>query len=352
MRITSKAEAPNGVIEWEAVAEDGSIYSMAGVGGTSSYVPQTITEVNAGGVQLVMIDSALVSDLNDDAGFYIAASAPCVIYRSADGGITYSAITSLSTAATMGGATTVLGDFSGGNIFDESNTVTVRLSNGSLSSDTRLNVLSGSNTALIGRDGRWEEIRLKNATLIATDTYVLSGLLRGRRGTEHAMASHTAGDTFILVESGTLGRVVESTAGIGVERYYKAVPVGGGTATVQRFTNDAVGLEPYAPVLLGGGRNDAGDVAINWRRRTRVSGAWRDLVEVSLGEDTESYSVDVYDDNTYTTVVRTLTSSTPTVTYTAAQQTTDFGGLQTTVYAKVYQVSADVGRGYPLTGSV
>ena len=57
-------------------------------------------------------------------------------------------------------------------------------------------------------------------------------------------------------------------------------------------------------------------------------------------------------DSGYTTLKRTLTASTPTVTYTNANQVTDFGSGQTVLYLKIYQLSAIVGRGYSLTVSV
>jgi hypothetical protein len=44
-------------------------------------------------------------------------------------------------------------------------------------------------------------------------------------------------------------------------------------------------------------------------------------------------------------VVRTLTSSTAAVTYTAAQQTADFGAPQSSYTVRVYQISASYGRG-------
>ena len=48
------------------------------------------------------------------------------------------------------------------------------------------------------------------------------------------------------------------------------------------------------------------------------------------------------------TVVRTVEGITsPSLIYTAAQQVTDFGAVQSTLSIKVYQISAIVGRGVP-----
>ena len=79
---------------------------------------------------------------------------------------------------------------------------------------------------------------------------------------------------------------------------------------------------------------------------------WRSSVDVPIGEASESYEVEIYDGSGYATVKRTLTASTPAAAYTSAQQVTDFGANQATLYVRVYQISATVGRGYPLTTSI
>ena len=47
------------------------------------------------------------------------------------------------------------------------------------------------------------------------------------------------------------------------------------------------------------------------------------------------------------TIKRTLAATTPAATYTAAQQTADFGSPQPTVSLRLYQLSATHGRGTP-----
>ena len=71
-----------------------------------------------------------------------------------------------------------------------------------------------------------------------------------------------------------------------------------------------------------------------------------------MSEASESYVIEIYTDGTYATIKRTLTSSTPNVVYTLLQQLADFGSLPVTLYLKIYQVSANVGPGYPLTASL
>ena len=64
-----------------------------------------------------------------------------------------------------------------------------------------------------------------------------------------------------------------------------------------------------------------------------------------LAEEREAYEVEVLDG---TSVVRTLTATTTSATYTAAQQLADLGGLLgpgDTLPIRIFQLSALVGRG-------
>jgi hypothetical protein len=299
----------------------------------------------------------MLRDADNDPGFYAAACAAdpnalswagCTVYVSADGGATYSALSTITGESVMGEATTALPDFPGGNIVDELSHVTVKLKRGALSSTSYAGLLAGTNAAVIGD----EILYFRDATLNSDGTYTLRGFLRGRRGSEYAMAGHAAHDRFVLVDATKMVRVAQSTADIGIAKLYKAVTAGMSIAdvTAQTFTNLGVGLMPYAPVHLGGGRNAAGDVILTWVRRNRISGEWRSGVDVPMSEATEAYEVEIWNAG-YTTRKRLITGLTsPTATYTAAQQSSDWGGLQSTVYFRVFQRSAVVGRGHPADG--
>jgi hypothetical protein len=54
------------------------------------------------------------------------------------------------------------------------------------------------------------------------------------------------------------------------------------------------------------------------------------------------YEVDVLDG---AALIRTIRSSVPTITYTAAEQTADFGSPQPTIHVRIHQISATWGRG-------
>jgi hypothetical protein len=67
--------------------------------------------------------------------------------------------------------------------------------------------------------------------------------------------------------------------------------------------------------------------------------------DVPLGEAGESYEVDITNE-AGTTVFRTISSGTRSVTYTAAQQVSDGLSVGAPVYGYIYQISAVRGRGH------
>jgi hypothetical protein len=87
-------------------------------------------------------------------------------------------------------------------------------------------------------------------------------------------------------------------------------------------------------------------LTVTWVRRTRVGGELRDVSGVvPLAETSEAYEVELLNGNT---VVRTVTGLTsPTVSYSAANQTADGITPGDPVGVRVYQMSALVGRGIP-----
>jgi hypothetical protein len=101
---------------------------------------------------------------------------------------------------------------------------------------------------------------------------------------------------------------------------------------------------PLSPVHVAGSRDDAGNLTITWIRRTRIPSGWTDNADVPLGEASERYEVDIRN-AANTTTLRTISTTSPTVTYTAAEQIADFGAPQSTIRIRVQQISDTVGRG-------
>jgi len=355
LRIADES-ASLGIFKWSTVADDPYVYTQSSTAGAAPAVLETVTETPLTDARF--LDIPLLRDVDDDVGFYIAAAGfgagwdGAQVFKSSDNGASWLEFgNALLNDAFMGAATTILGAAPNQFIFDETASVTVVMSNGELVSETEINVLNGANAALLGD----EIIQFRTATLISANTYTLTGLLRGLRGTNWATTTHAVGDRFILLDADALYLTSGPSSEYDVPRLYKAVSFDRyiDEAAFVDFTHTAVARHPYSPVQLGGGRNAALDITLTWVRRTRVNGGWNNYADVSLGEATEAYEVEIYTTSGYTVVARTITGlSTPTATYTAAQQTTDFGSAQATVYFKVFQISAAVGRGYEAKGVV
>ncbi len=155
------------------------------------------------------------------------------------------------------------------------------------------------------------------------------------------------GDIFVLLNPADVYGLAIPTADLSVNEFYQLVTSGAlpGTALLQGFTYHGRDLMPYAPCSVAGALSGS-DIVLTWLRRTRFGGALRPSIgTVPLNEATEAYEVDILS-APGGSVLRTLSSTTPTVTYTAANITTDFGSTPTELSVDVYQMSAVVGRGF------
>lgn len=355
MRIVKRIDA-GGVTTLACVADDASILTQSGAtsGGTAS---QTTVAALAT-TSMVLMDIPLLRDVDNLPGFYLGVTGSaanwtsCAVYDSLDD-LTYSQALTMADQTALGTCTTALGSWTGGNVFDETNTVTVNVGAiQQLASVTRDDILTntGINAALIGA----ELVQYRSATLVSAGVYTLSGFLRGRRGTEWAQTGHASGERFVALGTSGLRFVPLQSGDLGRLRYYKAASAGQklSAVTAQPITPAGVALECFSPVNLRANRSTT-DTALTWTRRTRLSTRLVGSLPINapLGEVTEAYDVEVWD-SSYTTLKRTISSNTPAATYTAADQVTDFGSTQAVLYLKIYQLSATVGRGYPLTASI
>lgn len=362
IRITNRIEMPSGVIQFRGVLSAPSIYTQNSTGapageGTPAQPPGPGP---SSATDLTLLDLPLVADGDYPYGPYAAVTpgsagawSGSTVYKSDDGGTNYYSVGSTVTSDVVGTVATALGDFAGGNVFDEGNSITVVLGygGGTLSSASEEAVQNGANACALGSAATgWEVIQYRTATLTATSTYKLTGLLRGRRGTEWMMPLHGAAETFVALPP-TIN-INGSFAEIGLSRKYKAVTYAGtiAGATAEDFTNAGVAVKPYAPVLLGGGRDASVNLTLTWTPRRRGDGGWPDGVDLPDTEPTLGYRVRIYTTSGYATVARTITTTSETASYTAAEQTTDFGSTQSTVYWDVAKLGT-AGYGYAARGA-
>lgn len=361
-RVSGGTVGQNFAIALELTNEDTNTYTSAATGNNSTgFVGQTLTGLSQ--TLLWILDIPYLQDQDADAsgtiGYYAgmdpassAAWAAGVLYSSSDA-TTWNQIDASTTKLAYGIAQTVLGDISSPWSWDETNSLTLLMVQGdSPTSDTYLNVLNGTNAAILYPS--LEVIQFRTVAQNLDGTITLSGLLRGRRGTEWARHAHAVGEVvfFPLISGGLLHEQVSSSV-LNLLRFYKAITVGMDLNSVT--ANQQISLigrdqMPYAPAQFTGTQDGSSNITMTWSRRTRLGGEWRDLTgSVPLNEATESYDVEILNQSLLPTIVVVRTFSgltTPTCPYTAAQQTTDFGHTLSDCAAIVYQNSAVVGRGF------
>lgn len=354
VRITNIDHSLPGLLLLALVRDDDGVYESYALGAPAAYAGTgggSITII--GTAELVLLDLPLLRDSDNDAGYYAAVTAidsstfaGAVLYRSPDGGTTYEEVATASEQATIGTLQAAL-DPGPTTIIDEGNELFVELEAGALESISETSLLAGLNAAAIGADGRWEVIQFRDAVSSGSPTvWRLTGLLRGRRGTEWAVGTSQLGDRFVLLDS-ALMRVPMNIGAIGAERPHKAVLVGTSieATTAVDFTGRGVALEPFAPVSVEG-EWDGGDLVISWVRRGRIGQELPDGADIPLSEETEAYEVEIVVAGS-PDVVRTISATSPTATYTAAQIAADFGSPTPASFdVRIYQLSAVVGRGY------
>lgn len=260
---------------------------------------------------------------------------------SLDGGFDYGAVADIPARTIMGTATTTL--LPGETAFwDRVNTVEVALlaPDMALESRSEASVLAGANLCLIGQ----ELVQFSTAELLPSGRYRLSGLLRGRRGTEAFVNSHTPGERFVLLSGAALVPYDAGLARLGQTLLFKATGPHEALEDVaaQAVMLRAESLRPLAPAHLRLWRDGAGDVHLHWVRRSRQGFDWVDGADAPLAEESEQYEVQVLKNGA---VRRQWRVSASQAVYAAADQVADFGSLPAAFEVRVAQVSALVGPG-------
>ncbi|WP_150526814.1 baseplate multidomain protein megatron [Roseibium sediminis] len=298
----------------------------------------------------VFIDGPLLRDSDNGFQGYVTGFklpfAPGLVFLSSASESGFQARAGLAASGVIGETKT---DLLPGPLYrwDNTNSVDVELYGGELASLTDEQVLAGGNAALIqSASGDWELLQYGRADLIAKRTYRLSRLLRGQRGSEQAMGAASGARVVILdgsIEQSGLDRAL-----IGLPLHWQVGPADGAVgdddfASYGEITFSGRGERPLSPVHLKAEALAGGDVALSWIRRTRIGGDGWEQAEVPLGEDLESYEIEIWKDGT---LKRVLTSAAQTVTYSASDQVVDLGiAGETSFTFFVFQISATYGRG-------
>jgi hypothetical protein len=321
-------------------------------------VPKQTVRIYAPTV-ITFLDIPALRDEDNDAGFYVAAALPAgtywtgaLLYQSLDGGASYSQVGTLTQAAVIGTvATPALGSASW-DVWDDASALLVTIPAAqAFASATDAAVLAGANGLAVGVDGRWEIIQFGVATKQSDTQWLLTHLLRGRRGTEYLIGTGVAGDTVVQLTNGGILDVVLQTSQIGATLHYKCVSVGMAfdTAVDRTFVGHGKRLQCFSPVDISITKPVA-DVIISWVRRNRLGTELAGTgMDIAMSESVLSFELDILIEEgspSVLTKVRTVTvTAAESYTYLAADQLTDVGFNETTFTAAVAQISSVVGNG-------
>lgn len=171
---------------------------------------------------------------------------------------------------------------------DRQNTLDVQLAGADLTlTDASLQqLLQGRNRARVGA----EIIQFCSARSLGLGQWRLSGLLRGRGGTEWAIATHTAGEPFTMLD-GRLTALDASVIGPVASSMIYAIGRGDAVPATSSIAQAGATLRPLSPVHGQARRTADGGLSLSWIRRARGAWAWPDAVDAPLNEEREEYEI-------------------------------------------------------------
>lgn len=174
-------------------------------------------------------------------------------------------------------------------LFDRSSTVTVALANpaANLTDATMRQLAQGTNRALLGD----ELIQFQNARPLGQGQWALSGLLRGRGGTEHAVGDHRTGEPFVLLDD-PLTLLDPALVGPAAHATIAAVGLGDSAPVYAPVRLAGAGWRPLSPVHGRTVAIPAGGLELSWTRRVRGGWSWDDGVDLPINEQREAYLVE------------------------------------------------------------
>lgn len=287
----------------------------------------------------------ILADSHDKVGFYIAgkgmfsAWAGGVIQASIDSGVSWAEIGLVESASVMGHIETALPDAMA-EVIDDVDTVRVNVGRGSLDNITLEQLLYEFNACVIGD----EICQFETATYVSDGVYDLTGLTRGRLDTE--AEAHVAFERFVLLNAPVFCEVPTSWIG----RTLLIRVVSNGTAAAENASESvtwspAVIQTEWAPNYLVTSRDVSNNVSIAWTGRARLGTNAAPVHSVNfLG-----YRLRIT--KGATTVEKAITAA-QSYSYTATEQTADFGSATGTIDVAIAAMNRITGASAELTGSI
>ncbi|MCP1468708.1 hypothetical protein J3E64_000375 [Sphingobium sp. OAS761] len=304
--------------EWEAMAVRLSLRRVPGAGtappgGASSGTMVRQVDAPHGPTTLMLADLPPLREAVASAPLVVAAASGGAGWRGAalfvtgEGGEAVP-IGRSAPRATLGTADAALPPGSAV-LVDGRNALTVTL----LSPDMELAgadeaaLAQGRNLCLLGR----ELMQFGHAARTGAASYRLTGLRRGLRGTEWAMADHAAGEPFLLVEEDRLVEplVLAGIAGeAGASLALAAIGIGDVDPAGAQIAVSGEAMMPPCPVHLAARPDGAGGWTFGWTRRSRAGWRWLSGADVPLGEEAEAYDVALFDGDGLIRSARTVST--------------------------------------------
>jgi hypothetical protein len=276
VRIVEMECAPRGEMRCKFVADDDGVITQTTTGttptgGTTNGTPIATDFFAWSGKELRDTDGT-------NAGVYVAATGAvgwqgCTVMMSTDGGVTYDPIGTISARSIFGVASTALGSTytPNGNGFDATETFNVATNN-ALSTTSENSVLTGQgNYGLltqadqsVSNAANYEIMGWATATLVTTNHYTVSDMLRSQRST--LATGHTNTDVFVNLTQ-ALGRFAVASTLVGTVVKIKCVSPYIDPTTVTE--QDVLIAAPTAPYATTGGAGALADAARTpvWRVR-------------------------------------------------------------------------------------
>lgn len=288
-----------GVLRCKFVVDEPSVLTQAILGAAVSSSPDPAALVIATTL-VAWSDNAGRDEDADTVGVYLAANGStagfwdgATVFVSRDAGASYQELQAIQDGATFGTATTVLAASGvGTGSFDDTNTVDITLTAGTdappiTRSDAEL--LAGENGAVIGE----EYIQYGTVTPLGGNSYRLSHLLRGRRGTDFYWSKHKTGERAVL-DNGGIIRVELNLSDNGSQLLLKALGPSQQLADVPTpVTAHIYGREllAYSPITLAGSRDGSNNLTTTWIRRARKDFDLQPYSEIPLDYTLERYQI-------------------------------------------------------------
>ena len=175
--------------------------------------------------------------------------------------------------------------------FDASMAIDLAASDFELQDTTVRSLATGANRLLVGR----EVLQFLEAEQIGEKSWRLSGLLRGRGGTEQfAFAGHPIGSDIALINEAPIP-LDPSIVPASDSTQIAAIGLGDDDPVLAQLVADGHSRRPLSPVHPRWKAMAGGGAELTWSRRARGQWDWPDTVDIPLVEESEQYEVGVAD---------------------------------------------------------